>query len=173
VTISTPRHIVLIGMMGVGKSTIGEKLATELGYPFVDLDVEIASRAGKTIPEIFSSDGESGFRRQEAEALLRVLDLRDPLIVATGGGIVEGASASALPFATCVWLTATVETLSKRVGGGEGRPLLVGNVEEILGELLERRSSKYAEAATFTVSVDGKSVPEVLGEVMSKLEASC
>ena len=172
-TTSAPRQLVLIGMMGVGKSTVGKKLATKLSCSFIDLDVEIASRAGQSIPEIFSSEGESGFRRLEAEVLLQVLDLPDPLVVATGGGIVEGEAANALHAATCVWLTATVETLVKRVGSGEGRPLLNGNVEETLGQLLERRRAKYAEAATFTVAVDGKSVPMVVREVMSKLETSC
>jgi len=173
VTTAAPRHLVLIGMMGVGKSTVGKKLATKLSCPFIDLDAEIESRAGKSIPQIFSSEGESGFRHLEAETLLQVLDQPDSLVVATGGGIVEGESVNALHAATCVWLTATVETLVKRVGSGEGRPLLTGNVEEILGELLERRSAKYGEAATFTVAVDGKSVPMVVREVMSKLEKSC
>jgi len=173
VTISAPRHIVLIGMMGVGKSTVGRKLATAIGRSFIDLDTEIATQAGKSIPEIFATVGEAGFRDQEAEALRGVLAHREALVVATGGGVVEGELASVLGATTCVWLTATVQTLADRVGNGEGRPLLSGNVSQILSELLERRSAKYADVATFTVAVDGKSVRAIVSEVMSNLEASC
>lgn len=172
-TTTAPRHIVLIGMMGVGKSTVGKKLAATLTSSFVDLDGEIEAVASKTIPEIFASEGEHGFRLHEADALAVALSRSDPIVVATGGGVVDGPAASLLRQHCCVWLTASVQTLADRVGTGKGRPLLGDDVVGTLTTLLERRDAKYAEVATLTIAVDDQSVSAIVAQLMSQLEALC
>ena len=106
--------VYLVGMPGSGKSTVGRELAGRLGVPFVDLDGEIERRAGRTVPEIFASDGESGFRALEAQELLRASS-RDPSVVACGGGVVlEPANRIALRnTGTCVFLVGTARSASR------------------------------------------------------------
>src|SRR5690348_17444869 len=119
------RHsVVLIGMMGVGKSSVGRRLAARLGIPFVDADTEIESAAGMTIADIFTQHGESYFRAGEARVIARLLD-DGPQVMATGGGAMMDANTRALIRAKgiSVWLKADLDVLLKRTRRRSDRPL--------------------------------------------------
>jgi shikimate kinase len=143
-----PRPIVLVGLMGVGKSTVGKRLAHRLHLPFVDADREIEEAAGLAIPEIFARYGEAGFRDGERRVIARLIDDR-PRVVATGGGAFMNDETRALILAkaTAVWLDADLDVLAERVGRRNDRPLLAGkNAREVLAELAAVRNPVYALA---------------------------
>jgi shikimate kinase len=143
------RPIVLIGLMGVGKSTIGRRLAARLHLPFVDSDHEIESAAGLSISEMFARYGEAEFRDGERRVIGRLIDGR-PKVIATGGGAFmnDATRALILDRALAIWLDADVSTLVERVGRRAGtRPLLAGgNVRDKLVALAEARNPVYALA---------------------------
>ncbi|WP_068076801.1 shikimate kinase [Novosphingobium lentum] len=148
------RPIVLVGMMGVGKSTVGRKLATLLHLPFVDADDEIELAAQLTIPEIFSNYGEAFFRNGERRVIARLIDGK-PMVLATGGGAFCDAETRALILdrALAVWLDSTVETLVERVARKDNRPLLRdGDPHEILSRLRNDRQSAYSQAPIHILS---------------------
>jgi shikimate kinase len=144
------RSIVLVGMMGAGKSSVGRRLAARLGIPFVDADTEIESAAKMTIPEIFEKHGEPYFRAGEKRVIARLLD-HGPQVLATGGGAVMDAQTRALirDKAVSVWLRADVEVLLKRTKRRGDRPLA-----ERIKELLPQREPFYAEADVVVQSRD-------------------
>ncbi len=142
------RSLVLVGLMGAGKTSIGRRLAARLGLPFRDADAEIELAAGCTIPELFSRYGEADFRNGERRVIRRLL-AGDPLVLATGGGAFMDADTRAAirEDAVCVWLRCSLPTLVRRVSGRQNRPLLRdGDPAEILGALMEKRHPTYAEA---------------------------
>jgi shikimate kinase len=147
--IDRSRPIVLIGLMGVGKSTIGRRLAQRLHLPFVDSDHEIEAAAGLTIAEMFERYGEAQFRDGERRVIARLIDGR-PKVIATGGGafIQEATRALILERATAVWLDADVAVLAERVARRAGtRPLLNGgDPKQKLQELAAARNPIYAQA---------------------------
>jgi shikimate kinase len=151
------RHVVLVGPMGVGKTTVGRRLATELQRPFADADEQLELRAGRTIPVIFRDDGEQAFRRLEAEVLADLLGRPDPLVVAAGGGVVIRPENRALlgRRAFVVWLRASPGFLAARADPGH-RPLLAGEPDPTatLGRLVATRAPLYAEVADATVDVE-------------------
>jgi shikimate kinase len=136
------RSIVLVGMMGAGKSSVGRRLAARLGIPFVDADSEIESAAGMTIADIFAQHGENYFRAGEARVIARLLD-HGPQVMATGGGAVMDANTRALIRAKgiSVWLKADVDVLLKRTRRRNERPLA-----DRIKDLLPLREPIYAEA---------------------------
>lgn len=142
------RTIVLVGMMGCGKSTVGRRLATRLRLPFVDADQAIEEAAGHTIQEIFDRFGEASFRDGERRVIARLLD--GPLkVVATGGGAFMNDETRALILAraTAIWLQADLDVLVERVGRREGRPLLKGrDPRTVLADLSAIREPVYALA---------------------------
>lgn len=140
--------IVLIGMMGVGKSTVGRRLATRLGLPFVDADEEIERAAGMTISEIFERYGEAHFRDGERRVIGRLMD-GEPKVIATGGGAFMQAETRAeiLEHAIAIWLDADIDVLVDRVSRREGRPLLKDkDPHAVLSELAATRNPVYALA---------------------------
>lgn len=142
------RPVVLVGMMGVGKSTVGRKLATMLHLPFVDADDEIETAAQMSIPEIFAQFGEPYFRGGERRVIARLMDGK-PKILATGGGAFVDPETRALILAKAipVWLDSEIDVLVERVGRKDSRPLLRdGNPREILTRLRDERRPAYAEA---------------------------
>jgi shikimate kinase/3-dehydroquinate synthase len=142
------RSVVLVGLMGAGKTSIGKRLAARLGLPFRDADAEIEAAAGCTIPEIFARYGEPAFRDGERRVIRRLL-AGDPLVLATGGGAYMDAETRAAirGDALCVWLRASLPILLRRVSGRTHRPLLnAGDPAEILRKLMEQRHPVYAEA---------------------------
>jgi shikimate kinase len=150
------RSIVLIGMMGAGKSSVGRRLAQALELPFVDADTEIESAAGMTIPDIFATHGEAYFRAGEARVLARLLE-DGPQVLATGGGAwMNPETRERIGKAgLSIWLKAEVEVLLRRVRKRGGRPLLASsNPEATLRALVEERYPVYALADLTVISSD-------------------
>lgn len=162
------RSIVLIGMMGAGKSSIGRRLAGRLGIPFIDADAEIESAAGMTIPEIFEKHGEPYFRAGEARVIARLLD-NGPQVLATGGGSVMDPQTRALigQKGISIWLKADVDVLLKRTKRRNDRPLV-----EKIKDLLPVREPIYAQADIIIQSRDEPHdtiIDEIMGELPKRL----
>jgi shikimate kinase/3-dehydroquinate synthase len=144
----TGRSVVLVGLMGAGKTSIGRRLAARLGLPFRDADAEIELAAGCTIPELFSRYGEGDFRAGERRVIRRLLS-GDPLVLAFGGGAFMDPETRAVvrEEAVSIWLRCPLTTLLRRVAGRDNRPLLAdGDRAEVLQRLMEARDPIYAEA---------------------------
>jgi shikimate kinase len=142
------KTIALVGLMGVGKSSVGRRLAAALELPFRDADHEVEQAAGRSIPEIFEAMGEAAFRDGERRVIARLLD-EPPHVLATGGGAFQNAETRALikQKAISVWLRADLEVLVRRVARKDNRPLLRGKDPlETLRALAEVRYPNYAQA---------------------------
>jgi shikimate kinase len=166
------RTIALVGMMGVGKSTVGRKLGEQLGVPFVDSDEEIEKAAGLSVKEIFDKHGEAEFRRGERKVIERLLN-GPPIVLATGGGAYMDAETRALmkEKAVTVWLRADLDVIWKRVSRRDTRPLLKrDNPKKVLAELDAVRAPIYAEADIVVDSGDGPAT-EAVSAVLEKLGA--
>jgi shikimate kinase len=165
------RSIVLVGLMGAGKSCIGRRLGQRLGLPFTDADSEIETAAGLSIAEIFSRYGEAAFRDCERRVMTRLLQ-GPPRVLSTGGGAFMDADTRRLikEHAISVWLRADLDTLIARTRGRSHRPLLAsGDPRAILADLMERRYPVYAEADV--VVETGADNPNVTcGRVIEALE---
>ncbi|HYD29551.1 MAG TPA: shikimate kinase [Azospirillaceae bacterium] len=170
-----PRTVVLVGLMGAGKSSIGRRLAARLGVAFKDADVEIESAAGMTIEEIFAKHGEAHFRLGERRVIQRLVEepeVHGPLILATGGGAFMDPETRGLirAHAVSVWLRADLEVLLTRTARKNNRPLLKkGDPREILSKLIEVRYPVYAEA-DITVDSDDGLPEETVHRVLVALE---
>ena len=164
VTALGSRSIVLVGMMGAGKSSIGRRLAARLGIPFIDADAEIESAAGMTIPEIFDKHGEPYFRAGEARVIARLLD-NGPQVLATGGGSLMDAQTRALigEKGVSIWLKADIDVLLKRTKRRNDRPLA-----EKIKDLLPIREPLYAQADIVVQSRDGPH-ENIVDEIMIQL----
>ena len=146
--VPTRRTIALVGLMGVGKSSIGRRLALALGLPFKDADIEIEAAAGRSIAEIFSQYGEATFRDGERRVIARLLE-EPPHVLATGGGAFAQPDTRALikAKATSVWLKADLEVLARRVARRDHRPLLIGkDPMEVLEAHVRERYPAFATA---------------------------
>ena len=142
------RSVVLVGMMGAGKSSVGRKLAQRLALPFVDADTEIEAAAGMTIPEIFEVRGEADFRAGEARVIARLLE-GGPQVLATGGGAFMNADTRRLigQKAVSIWLRAEFDVLMRRIKRRNDRPLLrTEDPEATLRALIDQRYPVYALA---------------------------
>jgi shikimate kinase len=162
------RSIVLVGMMGAGKSSIGRRLASRLGIPFIDADAEIESAAGMTIPEIFEKHGEPYFRAGEARVIARLLE-NGPQVLATGGGSVMDPQTRALigQKGISIWLKADIDVLLKRTKRRNDRPLV-----EKIKDLLPAREPIYAQADIIIQSRDEPHdtiIDEIMGELLKRL----
>ncbi len=138
------RTIALVGLMGVGKSSVGRRLANALDLPFRDADVEVEQAAGRSIPEIFAEIGEAGFREGERRVIARLLE-EPPHVLATGGGAFMNPQTRALlkAKAITVWLKADLEVLARRISRKDNRPLLKGkNQRKVLAELAREQGLK-------------------------------
>jgi shikimate kinase len=153
-----PKSIVLIGLMGAGKTAVGRRLASKLDLPFIDADTEIEVAAGRSISEIFVEHGEAYFRQGERKVIVRLLDA-GPHVLATGGGAYMNADTreSIKASGISVWLKADLRVLMKRVGRRDNRPLLAaGDPETVMKKLMAERYPIYAEA---DVTVESRDVP--------------
>ena len=162
-------NIILIGYRGTGKSTVGRLLAARLGRDLVSTDAEIVKRAKRTIPEIVAQDGWEYFRNLESD-ICGELASRDQLVIDTGGGaILRAQNVEALKKnGTVFWLTASVETIAKRIGGDNQRPSLTGAksfVDEIQ-DVLRERTPKYQAAADHSIATDGRSINQLVETVL-------
>ncbi len=156
ITSRLDRPVVMIGLMGAGKSRIGRLLADDLGLEFIDSDREIEIAAGCSIPEIFERYGEAAFREAEHKTIARLLE-GGPLVLATGGGAVMNPQTAALVWdkSISIWLRAEIGVLVKRTAGNSARPLLnSGNPEDILKKLSELRYPVYEKANLIVDSHD-------------------
>ncbi|WP_420470018.1 shikimate kinase [Brevundimonas sp. FT23042] len=166
------RTIALVGLMGVGKSTVGRRLAKRLGLPFADGDDEIEAAAGMTVSEIFASMGEGEFRAGEARVMRRLLE-GPRLVLATGGGAMLNLETRALmkTHAVTVWMRADLEVIAQRVQRRDTRPLLRGKDPlEALRTLAEARYPVYGEA-DLTVDVAGGAHAEAVEAIVQALDA--
>jgi shikimate kinase len=151
------QSIVLVGMMGAGKSTVGRRLAARLGRPFADADDEIEAAAGMTIAEIFERYGEPYFRDGERRVIQRLL-AGPPIVLATGGGAFaqDDTREAILDAALAVWIDVPLQTLVERVSRRNHRPLLHGrDAAQVLTELLDKRGPAYAQAQLRVASAQG------------------
>lgn len=172
-----PRHslqldkiIVLVGLMGCGKTSVGKRLAKELNIPFIDLDNQIENMANMSITEIFANRGEAYFRQLELTEIKKTLN-GAPLVLATGGGafINEEIRALIKEKGISVWINADLNTLLERVSRRNTRPLLEnGNKEEILKELIDKRYPIY-EQADITVNTSLGSHEVVLHRIIEAI----
>jgi shikimate kinase len=160
-------HVVLIGMMGVGKSTVGRLLADRWSRRFIDADDELERRTECSVEALFAERGEAGFRRLEAEVLADLLADEIAGVISCGGGVVTGARNRELlgDRSTVVWLTAPVDVLALRVGDGASRPLLGDDPTEALQELVDRRVPLYEAVADHVVDTADRSPATVARRV--------
>jgi shikimate kinase len=163
-------NIVLIGYRGTGKSTVGRLLAARLGRELVSTDAEIVKRAQRTIPEIVAQQGWDYFRDLESD-VCRELAGRDQLVIDTGGGaILRTQNVEALKKdGTLFWLTASVETIAKRIGGDNQRPSLTG-IKSFIDEIqdvLQERTPKYRAAADHIIRTDDRSINQLVETLLT------
>ena len=164
-------HLVLVGLMGAGKTTVGARCAKRLGRPFVDTDDLVQTAAGMTIAELFTLSGEGRFRALEREAIADACASPRPAVIACGGGAVLHADNRRKLKANgfVVWLQAEPEELANRVGRGLARaerPLLSGNPGMTLERLAGVRAAAYESVADHVVDTNGRSVEEVTDAVV-------
>lgn len=161
---------VLVGVMGAGKTTVGELLAARLDRTFRDTDVDIEAAAGKPISEIFIDEGEAHFRSLEESAVKAALASFDGVLALGGGAILSDRTRAELAGHAVVFLSVGLSDAVSRVGLGAGRPLLAINPRATLKHLMEQRRPLYEEVATFTVSTDGREPEEVAEEIVTLLK---
>jgi shikimate kinase len=168
---SAPPRVLLIGMMGAGKSTTGHLLSKRLGWPYLDSDDEIQRQTGRTVPEIWKADGEAAFRAQESRVLAEATTSDGPVVVAVAGGAVLDPEnrARIRRAGLVVWLRADVAVLAARVGTGTGRPLLEGGPLAAMARLTEVRAPIYADLADLALDVDRLSPPQVVDRIVAAL----
>ncbi|MBI3356490.1 MAG: shikimate kinase [Nitrospirae bacterium] len=165
-------NVVLIGYRGTGKSTVGKIVAARLGRTVVSTDAEIMKRTGQRIPELVGQHGWDHFRDLESQ-VCQELASRDGLVIDTGGGaILRSQNVDALKKTGILfWLTASVDTITKRIGQDTQRPSLTGTksfVEEIQ-EVLRERTPKYEAAADHVIATDGRSIVRIADEILARM----
>jgi shikimate kinase len=166
------KQVVLVGLMGSGKSTVGALVAARTGREFVDVDVVIAGETGKTVRELWEEGGEAAYRSLESGAVLGVLARDTPSVLAAPGGVVlDPAVRAALAGNIVVWLRTRPSTLAGRVHAGDHRPLLGDHPAESLAAMADERSALYGAVATAVVDTDGLA-PDAVAAAVVRLLAS-
>lgn len=163
-------HVILIGFMGCGKSSVGKALADAMGIPFVDTDGMIEEQAGRKINDIFREDGEEYFRELETSVLKQLLSAQERKVIAVGGGLpVREINREYLKrLGTVVYLLAKVETLTGRLEGDDTRPMLRGGeLKKRIETLMDARGELYGEAADVRVETDDKDFEQIVKEIMA------
>ncbi|WP_353941341.1 shikimate kinase [Streptomyces sp. HUAS MG91] len=166
---SGPR-IVLVGPMGVGKSTVGAMLAERLGCSYRDTDDDIVTAQGRTIADIFVDEGEESFRAIEKAAVATALAEHEGVLALGGGSILDADTRALLDGQPVVFLSMDVEEAVKRTGLNVARPLLAVNPRKQWRELMEARRHLYTEVARVVVATDGRTPDEVAAAVLDALE---
>lgn len=165
-----PPKLILVGPMGSGKSTVGQQLARRLGVTFRDTDADIASLAGKSVQDIFVEDGEPAFRAMERDAVASAIEDHGGILSLGGGAVLDPSIQQRLKDQTVVFLNVGLADAVKRVGLGQGRPLLLGNVRGTIKKLLDDRAPIYNAVATYVVDTDGRDTSSVVVEIAALLE---
>lgn len=167
VTARAVERVALVGLPGVGKSSVARALARRRGWRLIDIDSALTESAGRSIPEVFAAEGETGFRGRELDALRAALSVPGPAVVACGGGIVTVAEARELLAAECtvVWLDGPDPLLLSRLGGAADRPLLAADPAARLAGLRAERGRLYGAVAHLRVDVGGGDIEDVTDRV--------
>ena len=161
----SPR-LVFVGAPGSGKTTIGKQVAQKLGVEFIDVDNEIEMDEKTTISDIFVKKGEAYFRQLERTKISELLNSFNGVLSLGGGSVLDETTRQALAIAPVVWLKVSSGDASSRVGLGLSRPVLMGNVRSTLVKLLEERTPLYEEVADWEIDTSGKSIEDVVQEVL-------
>ena len=162
--------IILIGPPGAGKTSVGKALAKKLALNFLDSDKVVEEKSGKSIPDIFITDGEPAFREMERAAVIDLIENQDGVIALGGGSVMDlEVSKRLLPLAHVVFLDVSISNAAPRVGFNRDRPLLLGNPRQQWIALMEKRRSTYEALAKARVSTDNKKPVEVVEEILKEL----
>lgn len=174
-------RIVLIGAAGAGKSSVGAALAEQLGVPLREVDAGIVELAGMAIPDIFLTEGESGYRRYEAATITKLLADPKPAVIAFGASslatptvrelLTQATADRAIP-AVVVWLQVTAPNAISRTGLNAIRPAALGNIRRQFADHLATASVLYQQAANISVATDHRGIPEICTEIIAKLPVS-
>jgi shikimate kinase len=176
VGVAADQHLVLVGLMGSGKTTVARIAAERLGRRVIDSDTVIEQATGRTVRQIFADDGEEAFRELETAALLDALASTEPAIIAAAGGVVlrdENRAALKNANAKVVWLCATPELLVERAASGGHRPLLDDDPAGTLQRMHDQRQELYREVADAVVLVDNRTPNEVVEAVLRGSRSQC
>ncbi|CAM5571149.1 Shikimate kinase OS=Streptomyces alboniger OX=132473 GN=aroK PE=3 SV=1 [Streptomyces alboniger] len=163
-------RVVLVGPMGVGKTTVGELLADRLGTAFRDTDADIVAAQGREIADIFVDEGEAYFRDLERQAVRTAVGEHDGVLALGGGAVLDDTTRALLSTHAVVYLSMDVEEAVKRTGLNQARPLLAVNPRKQWRELMDARRHLYAEVARAVVATDGRTPEEVAQAVLDALE---
>ena len=162
--------IILIGPPGAGKTSVGKALAKKLSLNFLDSDKVVEEKSGKSISEIFITDGEPAFREMERAAVIDLIESQEGVIALGGGSVMDlEVSKRLLPMANVVFLDVSISNAAPRVGFNRDRPLLLGNPRQQWIALMEKRRSTYEALAKARVSTDNKKPVEVVEEIVKEL----
>ncbi len=165
------QHLVLVGMMGSGKTTVGRIVASRLGRRFVDSDAQVEARTGRTVRDIFEADGEAAFRRFETDALREALAVAEPQVVAAAGGVVLAEeNRELLRPHRVVWLDVDPAVLAARVRPGDHRPLIADEPAVTLARLDAQRRPLYEEVADVVVRPEGVTPAETADQVVAAVD---
>lgn len=158
--------IVLIGVPGAGKSTVGQLLAEKLNLNFVDTDLVIEQKAGKSISDIFVQDGEPVFRALEKQVVADAISYDDFVVSVGGGALMDADTRELVKKQECVWLQAGLSQAVDRVGMNKNRPLLLGNVRGQLADLMAAREPLYIECAKHVVDTNNMTPDQVVEQII-------
>ena len=159
--------LVLVGAPGAGKSTVGRRVAEQLGGPFVDTDLLIEASSAMSVSDIFVTLGEPEFRRREEEAVAEALRTQRGVVALGGGAVLSAATRSRLAQHRVVWLRVSMAEAATRVGMNTARPLLLGNVRTKLSSLLDERTPLYDEVSSAVVDTSDRKLREVINDVLA------
>lgn len=159
--------LVLVGAPGAGKSTVGRRVAEQLGVPFVDTDHLIEASSAMSVSDIFVTLGEPEFRRREEVAVAAALRSQRGVVALGGGAVLSAATRSRLSKHRVVWLRVSMSEAATRVGMNTARPLLLGNVRTKLSSLLDERTPLYAEVSSAVVDTSDRKLREVIADVVA------
>jgi len=162
--------IVLVGVPGAGKTTVGKLLAKNLGIDFFDSDQVIEARADKSVSDIFTQDGEPAFRKLEHDVIVELLDSNNVVLALGGGSLGNDETRAKVKGARTVWLVAGLAQAVDRVGMNRNRPLLLGNVRGQLADLMAAREPFYKEVAAIAVDTSKLIPSEVVTEIVNELD---
>ncbi len=162
--------VVLVGVPGAGKSTVGRALAERLGVGFRDTDADVESTTGRTIADIFIDSGEPEFRRLEAAAAAAAIAEHDGVLALGGGAVTDATTRALLAGGPVVWLRVGLAAASQRAGLSGARPVLLGNVRAQMKGLMDARAPLYTEVACLIVDTDDLSVDDTVEDIFVGLD---